>query len=255
MKTTHKLPVRYHSEFDKTTICFNDYLGKYLEIHWLGEIFCIGCGRKTNKSFMQGYCYPCMVNSPETAECIIRPELCRAHLGEGRDPQWEIDHHNQPHAVYLAVSSGLKVGITRHTQIPTRWIDQGASRAIILAEVPNRYLSGCIEVALKDHLSDRTQWQRMLKNEIADVDLLSAKKEIESLIPEELSPYLSSSEDVVEFQYPVIDYPTKVTSLNLDKTPDIGGTLTGIKGQYLMFDERYVINMRKYSGYAVTIQV
>ena len=229
----------------------NQWIGKHIQFHFNGEIYCLDCGQRTKKSFNQGFCYTCFQNSPMSSECIIKPELCRAHLGEGRDMEWERKHHLKDHYVYLAVSSGVKVGITRDTQVPTRWIDQGASYAVPIARTPNRYLCGMIEVSLKQHLSDRTAWQRMLKNEITHVDLTEKREEVFKLIPKEYHKYLLKKEDILNIQYPVNEYPTKVNSLSFDKTPTIQGRLMGIKGQYLIFENGQVLNMRKHQAYVL----
>jgi Protein of unknown function (DUF2797) len=214
----------------------------------------VNCGRKTAKSFAQGFCFPCFKDSPENAECIIRPELCRGHLGEGRNVEWEQTNHVQPHIVYLALSSGVKVGVTRSTQMPTRWIDQGASKAMILAETPNRYFAGAIEVAMKTFLTDKTNWQRMLKGEVSAESLLEVKQILKEKLSEELSQFFSADETLLEIKYPVIKYPAKVTSMSFDKMTEISGILFGIKGQYLMFDDGRVINIRNHSGYLVTFK-
>ncbi len=128
-----------------------------------GILTCASCGKRVKKFYGQGFCFPCLQSAPEAAECIIRPELCRAHLGEGRDPDWERAHHMTEHAIYLSYTGGVKVGITRSTQVPVRWIDQGAVSALIIARVPYRQLSGLIEVDLKRLFADRTNWRAMLK--------------------------------------------------------------------------------------------
>ena len=164
-------------------VAMNDLVGQEVCLEWFGTINCQKCGKITKKSFGEGFCYTCFTTAPESAECIIRPELCRAHLGEGRDPEWEEKHHNKPHVVYLAASSAVKVGITRDTQVPTRWIDQGASSAIRLAETSNRYQAGVVEVALKEFFTDKTHWQKMLKNDIDEsIDLVESKWELEKNI-------------------------------------------------------------------------
>jgi len=251
MKTDLQSPVQYHLPMGDDLLGMNQWIGKRIQFSFSGEIYCLDCGRRTKKSFNQGFCYPCFQNSPMSAECIIKPELCRAHLGEGRDMDWEREHHLKDHYVYLAVSSGVKVGITRDTQVPTRWIDQGASYAVPIAKTPNRYLCGVIEVSLKAYLSDRTAWQRMLKNEIAHVDLVAKRDEIIKLIPEECQPYVLTDEEVLNIEYPVNEYPTKVKSLSFDKTPIIEGRLMGIKGQYLLFEGGQVLNMRKHQAYVL----
>jgi hypothetical protein len=228
----------------------NDWIGKEIGFSFEGRINCIACGRLTSKSFGQGFCYPCFKNSPLNSECIIRPELCEAHLGKGRDPEWEKKHHNQPHIVYLAASSGAKVGVTRTDQIPTRWIDQGASRALILAKTEYRQQAGMIEVALKEFVADKTNWQRMLKNQVTDQDLVALRKELSTHLDEEWQQFIVEDEELT-ILYPVMAYPEKVKSMKLDKIPSYSGILKGIKGQYLIFQDNQVINIRNHSGYYV----
>ena len=194
------------------------------------------------------------MNAPESAECIIRPELCRAHLGEGRDPEWEEKHHNKPHIVYLAASSAVKVGITREDQVPTRWIDQGATAAIRLAETENRYEAGRVEVALKEFFTDRTNWRKMLTNDVDNtIDLEEEKWALEEHLPADIMDLFSENDEIVNLNYPVLEFPTKVKSLSFDKTPVIEGVLKGIKGQYLFFENNEVLNIRKHTSYYVEI--
>jgi hypothetical protein len=256
MKMEVKLsdPVQYELPIGDDMLPMNNLIGDYIVLKHTDEIFCISCGRKTGKSFSQGFCYPCFLNAPETSECIFRPELCEAHEGISRDMNWAEQHCLQDHYVYLAISSGDKVGVTRSSQIPTRWIDQGAWKAIKLAKTPNRYTAGLIEVALKEHISDKTHWQRMLKNlRSENVDLLERKKEMVTHLSPELQTY--EDDNIVEINYPVNEYPTKVKSVGFDKCPEIAGRLWGIKGQYLIFDDGTVLNMRKHTGYMVELEV
>lgn len=255
MRTELAEPIKYYLDLGEDEIAMHQLVGKQLTLRFTGQINCINCGRKTNKSFAQGFCYPCFMNAPQNAECIIRPELCEAHLGKGRDPEWEEKNHNQPHFVYLAVSSGIKVGVTRSTQVPYRWIDQGASKAIIIAETSNRYEAGQIEVALKDYVSDKTPWQRMLKNEIADqIDILAYKDDLLNKLPVEWQKFASENDKITHLDYPAIGFPSKVKSHNLDKEIELSGQLNAIKGQYLIFDKDRVINIRKYGGYLVDLE-
>lgn len=241
---------------EEKSIPLNEYIGKKISLAFSGEIYCKKCGNKTKTSYNQGFCYKCFKNAPESAECIIRPELCRAHLGEGRDVEWEEKNHNQPHYVYLAATDVVKVGVTRSTQIPTRWIDQGASEAIILAETPNRYLAGVIEVALKSEFTDKTNWRKMLLNHIDEsIDLEEVKWRLEELLPSDIAEYFSEEDDVTTIDYPVLEYPIKITSLNLDKSPEIKGRLLGIKGQYFLLDSGRVINIRRHTSYKVKFQI
>lgn len=253
-----KMKVRLDEEIQYTLnlsedILLNDFIGNEIRLEWNGIINCSVCDKVTKKSFGQGFCYSCFVNAPESAECIIRPELCRAHLGEGRDPEWEEKHHNKPHVVYLAASSAVKVGITREDQVPTRWIDQGASSAIRLAETPNRFEAGRIEVALKEFFTDKTNWRKMLKNDIdEDIDLEEEKWSLEEHLPSDIVELFSEDDEIIELNYPVVEYPEKVKSLSFDKTNVISGKLMGIKGQYLLFENDEVLNIRKHTSYHVT---
>ena len=256
METKLVNPIEYELPIGDELIYMNPLIGKYIALKWLKEIYCVACGRKTNKSFAQGFCYPCFLNAPETSECIFRPELCRAQDGIARDMEWAENHCLQDHIVYLAISSGIKVGVTRSGQIPTRWIDQGAWQAIKLAKTPNRYTAGLIEVALKEHISDRTNWQRMLKNQLIEgVDLTIAKKDMIAHLPSDLQNYISEEDNITEINYPVNEYPEKVKSLSFDKLEEIAGRLWGVKGQYLIFDDGTVVNMRKHTGYMVELEV
>lgn len=256
----HKMKVQLGNQVDyqlelEEMVRMNQLIGNELKLSWNGQIFCSACANITKKSFGDGFCYPCFVSAPEASPCIIRPELCRAHLGEGRDPEWEVRNHNVPHVVYLAASDIVKVGITRGEQVPTRWIDQGASAAIRLAETPNRYEAGILEVALKDFFADKTNWQRMLKNEIDEqIDLVDEKWNLHDQLPSNLTQYFSENDDVTEIRYPVLEFPTKVKSLSFDKTTAIQAKLMGIKGQYLIFEGGNVLNIRKHTGYKVVLE-
>ena len=256
MESRLENPVEYELPIGNELVFMNNLIGKYIVFKWEKEIYCIACGRKINKSFAQGFCYPCFLSAPETSECILRPELCQAQDGIARDMDWAENHCLHDHFVYLAISSGVKVGVTRSAQIPTRWIDQGAWQAIRLAQTPNRYTAGLIEVVLKQHISDRTQWQRMLKNQLIEgVDLKEKKKEMIAHLTPELQNYESEDNEITEITYPVTEYPEKVKSLSFDKLEEITGRLWGIKGQYLIFDDGTVLNMRKHTGYLVELEV
>lgn len=230
----------------------NPYLGKVFKISWSGKIYCINCGRSTRTSFGQGFCYDCFNSAAQASPCIIRPELCEAHLGKGRDPEWEEENHNQPHLVYLAQTSEIKVGVTRVGNKFTRWIDQGAWRASIIATVPYRQIAGSIEIELKQYITDRTDWRKMLTDVRGKKNLQTTCREMVSFLPAELVPYTKDSCEVFEFTYPVQEYPVKVMSLKLETLKTIEEKLVGIRGQYLYFEGGRVINLRKYGGYEIT---
>ncbi len=263
MMTALGAPVQYHLPLDDQQVDMNALIGRHIQLAYLGEIHCTACGRKTNKSFNQGYCYPCFKRLAQCDSCIIKPELCHYTEGTCREPEWGEQHCLQDHVVYLANSSAIKVGITRSSQIPTRWIDQGASSAIPVFRVKNRLLSGYIEVIMKQHISDRTDWRKMLKGKPDEANLCNkrdelfdiCKTEIEQVIAESGTDAVTQleSETPVNIEFPVSSYPSKVSSFNFDKTPEISGVLNGIKGQYLILDSG-VLNIRKFGGYRVQIQ-
>jgi hypothetical protein len=254
MKTEPGNPVAYSMIVGENTVELNPYIGKNITLRWMNEIICLHCGKPIKKSFGQGYCYPCFISAPENEECVLRPELCRAHEGIARDMVWATEHCLQDHFVYLALTSDIKVGVTRMSQIPTRWIDQGAWKAVKIARTPNRYLAGVIEVELKKYLKDKTNWREMLTNKLAaQISLEEEKNKITTLFPDALQPYILQETEITEITYPVIRYPEKVTSIDIEKTGQITGMLTGIKGQYLMFNFKDVINIRKFGGYVAEL--
>ncbi|UKN03627.1 DUF2797 domain-containing protein [Paracrocinitomix mangrovi] len=254
LKSTLEEVVHYQLISNDDTIDINDLIGKEISMTFHGKTQCKSCG-DFKKLFAQGFCYNCFLKAPEASPCIINPELCEGHLGKGRDVEWEKANHVQPHVVYLAVSSDLKIGVTRESQVPTRWIDQGASFAIVVAEVPYRKIAGDIEVALKGTFTDKTNWRNMLKNVVIDVDLEDEKWQIEELLPMDLAEYMSEDDTIWEINYPVSKYPEKVVSVGFDKQAEIKGTLSGVKGQYFIFDDGRVLNIRKHEGYYVDFKM
>jgi hypothetical protein len=257
MKSEIDNVVNYYLPIGNEQIFMNDLIGKKLSISYKGQINCIRCGRKTNKSFSQGFCYPCFRDAPEADPAIVKPELDMAHKGISRDMEWAKTHSLVDHFVYLSYSGNLKIGVTRHTQIPTRWIDQGAVAGITIAKTPYRNLAGKIEVLLKDNFADKTNWRKMLKLiKTDDIDLLSEKKKaVEFLKDTEYEEFImKDDEHILKFiEFPVEKYPLKVKSLNLDKIPEFEKKLTGIKGQYLIFDDDTVMNIRKHNGYFINL--
>lgn len=234
-------------------VSLNQLIGKEISLRFTHTINCVATGKKIKKVFGEGLSYDAFMNSPLATPSIIRPELSRIHEGIAlRDEEWERKHHLQPHNVYLSKTAGIKVGVTRTTQVPTRWIDQGAVEAVRIAETPYRQAAGLIEVALKEFMADKTNWQRMLKNELSDEDLLDKRDEVIHFIPNSLKEYMID-DDLTQIKYPVLHYPEKVKSMKLDKIPIIEKQLTGIKGQYLIFEDDTVINMRAHTGYEIEL--
>ena len=256
--------VEYQLPLDEQRIPMNKFIGSRVSLEHLGDIHCIHCGRRSKKSFSQGYCYPCFTKLPQCDSCIMSPEKCHFHHGTCRDPEWGEKFCFTDHFVYLANSSGVKVGITRGNQLPTRWIDQGATQGLPIFRVQTRYQAGLIEDRLREHIADKTHWQRMLKGNADVVDLtvlrdeLMVKSESElELLEQEFGLQALQrlfTETTTEIDFPVSVWPEKVKSFNLDKQPQIEGLLQGIKGQYLIFDNG-VINIRKYTAYNVQFSV
>jgi len=252
----------YEMIFGEDRQDMSSLFGQHISLAFMGEIHCQACGRLTKKSFSGGYCFPCAQKLAQCDLCIMRPETCHYAAGTCREPSWGEEFCMQDHIVYLANSSGVKVGITRVNQIPTRWIDQGAAQALPIFRVKSRYQSGLVEVTFKAHVSDRTDWRKMLKGVPVSVDLKGVRQELmqecnaeiialqQRFGEGEITPL--SDEEVVEISYPIDQYPEKVKSLNFDKTPEISGLLHGIKGQYLILDTG-VLNIRKFSGYSIKL--
>ncbi len=247
--------VQYYLNVENDFLNVNQLLEQKIELNFEGYQ-CLCCG-KSKKIYRQGFCYNCFFESAHVGNWIMKPELSTAHLGiEDRNLTYEKEVQLKPHSVYLALSSNVKVGVTRKTQIPTRWIDQGATQAIEIVEVPNRYLAGITEVALKQYVADKTSWQKMLKNEILKACLIEERERLKQYIPTEVLPYfLENNTKILEITYPVIKYPSKIKSLNLEKTANYSGKLMGIKGQYLLFEDGTVFNVRNNEGFKVTITV
>ncbi len=251
---------QYWLPLDQAEFHLNPLLGRPIKLVYQGEIHCQHCGRASKKSFSQGYCYPCFKKLPQCDSCIVSPEKCHFDAGTCRDADWGQRFCMSDHIVYLANSSGIKVGITRATQVPTRWIDQGAIQALPIFRVDSRYRSGLVEVLYKNHVADKTNWRTMLKGQVVPIDLIQARDRLLAETQVEVAELQQrfglqsiqplTDSPVTELNYPVLNYPTKVTSFNFDKTPVVEGVLQGIKGQYLILDSG-VINIRKFGAYRV----
>ncbi|WP_299397906.1 DUF2797 domain-containing protein [uncultured Gelidibacter sp.] len=254
MATEFSHPIQYYLIFENDFINMNQLLDKHITIQFVGYQ-CLNCSLD-KPIFRQGFCKSCFFDIPQAADWIMRPELSTAHLDkEDRDLEYEKRVQLQPHVVYLANSSNVKVGVTRKSQVPTRWIDQGAHEAIEIVEVPNRYLAGITEVALKAFVADKTNWRTMLKNDIVDENLVEWRDRLRDAIPEEAAAYYIANNKETEIEFPVLQYPAKPQSLNLAKTPVYQGVLKGIKGQYLIFEDDTVFNIRGNEGCVVALTV
>lgn len=249
-------PVKYTLKVGEHYIDLNAQIGKTIRMEYSGEIHCIFCDRHTKKSFNQGYCFVCFRTLAACDTCIIKPELCHIAEGTCRQPEWGKEHCLKPHVVYLANTSGLKVGVTRQKQIPTRWIDQGAVQAMPFFAVDQRLHAGQLETFLKKYIADKTNWRAMLKGSPEPIDLKARAKELLDEVNKhfELDFMKQYCEDanIVDINYPVLSYPEKVTSQSFDKKEVVEGQLMGVKGQYLILDTG-VINIRKFGGYYIKV--
>ncbi len=247
--------VEYFLQTGDTGINMNSLIGKNIKIEYLNRINCIHCSALTKTSFHQGYCYSCFTTLPECDAGVLFPEKDMSHMGISRDMEWSKKNSLIDHYVYLAFTGDLKVGVTRHTQIPTRWIDQGAIAAIKFAKTPYRYLAGVIETEMKKYVSDKTNWSKMLKTETTDYNLKEEKKRLAAMLPAELKKYISMDNNVTTIKYPYKETISDLKSVSLDKTNIISGILSGIKGQYLIFKDGQVLNVRKHNGYFINLEV
>lgn len=254
MATEIAQPIQYFLVFENDFINMNQLLNKTIKMSFV-KYQCLGCGLE-KQVFRQGFCKSCFYELPQAADWVMRPELSKAHLGkEDRDLEFEKKVQLQPHIVYLANSSNIKVGVTRKSQVPTRWIDQGAHEAIEIVEVPNRYLAGITEVALKEHISDKTNWRKMLRNDIKDENLIENRDALKAFIPDEAKAYFIERNGETNLEFPVNKYPEKPRSLNIEKEQEYTGTLVGVKGQYLIFEDETVFNVRANEGKVVKIEL
>ncbi len=254
--------VQYQLPVGDQYLELNPLIGSLLTLTHTGNIFCCSCGKKTNKSYSQGHCFVCMRKLASCDMCIMKPETCHFDQGTCREPEWGKENCFVPHYVYLSNTSGIKVGITRHTQLPTRWIDQGATQGLAIFRVQSRLISGLVEIELAKLIADKTHWQKMLKGNAEDIDLKARAQELIPLIEQKLDEIaMNKGEYAIErldesmqtIMYPVTEFPTKVKSHNFDKESIVSGVLQGIKGQYLIFDTG-VINIRKFGSYEVNVE-
>ena len=268
MTADYQDPVQYHLPLEDlrgrgVRVDLNECIDREVALLHMGEIHCIACARKTRKSYNQGYCYPCFQTLAACDLCILKPETCHYFQGTCRQPEWGEAQCMQDHYVYLANTSGLKVGITRGSQTPTRWIDQGAGQALPMFRVRNRLVSGLLEVALKSHVPDRTDWRKMLKGPAASLDLAGSRDELLAKGRDAIARLGEThgddalhrlDGDILEIRYPVRRYPETIRAHNLDRQPEAKGRLLGIKGQYLLLDTG-VLNIRKVAGYHVRFMI
>ena len=254
MATEHLETIQYYLDMKSDFLNMNQLLNKNIEISFV-TYECLNCHLE-REIYRQGFCKKCFFETPNAGDWIMRPELSKAHLDiEDRDLTYEKSVQLQPHIVYLANSSNVKVGVTRKQQVPTRWIDQGAHEAIEIVEVPNRYLAGITEVALKEHVADKTNWRKMLKNDIVDESLVTWREKLKEFIPEEAKQYFMQDKEETELNFPVHKYPEKPKSLNIVKQQSYSGKLVGVKGQYLIFEDQTVFNVRANEGLVVKIEI
>lgn len=257
-------PAQYTLPIGDTSLPINELIGQCFKLSFSGNILCVHCGTKTKTSFNQGYCYRCLTTLAQCDSCIIKPELCHYDAGTCREPSWGEANCLQDHFVYLANTGNVKVGITRHVTngISSRWLDQGASQAMAILRVQNRLISGLVESVFKPHISDKTNWRTMLKADPEKVDLVALKQQLLTKVEPELDEIQQEfgfqaiqfiEQPALDICYPVEQYPQKIKSINLDKEMAFTGVLQGIKGQYWLLDNDRVINMRKYSGYEISI--
>ncbi|MGR6859892.1 DUF2797 domain-containing protein [Aliivibrio salmonicida] len=253
--------VQYRLPVGEKEIELNALIGKTLTLTHTGNIFCCSCGKKTKKSYSQGHCFVCMKKLASCDMCIMKPETCHFAEGTCREPQWGEENCFVDHYVYLSNTSSIKVGITRHTQIPTRWIDQGATQGLPIAKVKNRLISGLVEIELAKLIADKTNWRTLLKGNNEPLALKEAALELLPQVEEAIAKIQAEhgddsvellDESILDIAFPVNEFPIKIISHNFDKNPEVTGVLNGIKGQYLLFDTG-VINIRKFGSYEVTV--
>ena len=254
MVTELSTPINYFIEFEDNFIHLNQFIDKLFKFECIGYS-CLSCSESQNL-YRQGFCKSCFFESPLTGDWIMRPELSKAHLNiADRDLDYEKKIQLQPHVVYLSNTGRIKVGVTRKSQIPYRWIDQGAHEAVELLQTPNRFLAGEAEVALKKYMSDKTNWRSMLKNERDSSNIKSSKDHAKNFIPSNLLHYFVDASNVLSIDFPVVEYPDNPKSIKLNKDSFFSGILKGVKGQYLIFEKNQVLNFRAHEGHIFKIEI
>jgi len=261
MQSAAAAPVRYALDVGGTSIPLNDLLGRDVTLRFVGRITCRYCGATTRKSYGDGYCYDCFKTLARCDLCVVSPDRCHYAAGTCREPDWGNAFCMQPHFVYLANSAGPKVGITRPQNVPMRWLDQGATQGVLVMRTQTRHQAGCVEAALARYVGDRTDWRGLIGRDAPRIDLPAllvqlrdrAKLELAALdgrFPGALDWIASPTPQ--RFDYPVTSYDGAATVLSLIVDVAIGGTLLGIKGQYLLFDTG-VLNVRRFTSYHVEV--
>lgn len=248
--------------------------GMHIMLKHTGRYQCVSC-KKILKKIYSGFCYVCLTQKAMADTCVMAPNRCHYLKGTCREPKWGENFCFKPHFIYLAYTDKFKVGLTRQTHIPYRWMDQGATIAAILSKVTSRYQAGMIEKSLMEILSDKSHWQNMLKSgnsRPSKEDFLNKwlevqdwlKKKIQAhpdLIVETSSELHISKEieilnapEIFEMDYPLDFIPEKIKSVSLEKEPIVSDEIIGIKGQYLIFRDR-VLNVRSHEGAIVSLQL
>jgi len=260
-KLNAKQQVQYQLPIGDQLLPINPLIGTTITLTHTGKITCCHCGKRTKKSYSQGHCFVCMKKLASCDMCIMKPETCHFAQGTCREPEWGEKNCFVPHYVYLSNSSGLKVGITRYNQLPTRWIDQGATQGLAILKVSTRQVSGLVEVELAKMIADKTNWRTMLKGNTEDIDLKAHAAQLLPQIEQKMHEICMTygeyaieklDEEIQAIHFPVTEFPSKIISHNFDKEPVVSGVLLGVKGQYLIFDTG-VINLRKFTSYEISV--
>ncbi|MBV1906294.1 MAG: DUF2797 domain-containing protein [Pseudomonadales bacterium] len=261
MHVEHKSPASYHLPLGDGLVAMNELIGHRIRLEFLSKISCAHCGRVTKKSYAGGYCFPCFKKLAQCDLCVMSPDRCHYAKGTCREPAWGEEFCMQPHVLYLANSTGLKVGITRTSQMPTRWLDQGAVQAIVLMRTATRYQVGCVEKCLAEFVSDKTNWRKLITGDSQKVDMQAAALALRSeaaenftLLDEKFGADLvwEEASEVHEFQYPVERYLDKAKTQKLKPDEALEGVLTGIRGQYLLLDSG-AFNVRSHTSHHVAL--
>ena len=219
LSLSEKNEALYKLPLGSESLSLNELIGQKISLELLGKIQCRFCCKTIKKSFANGSCYKCFMELPQNDLCVLKPETCHFHKGSCRKSEWGEDNCFQTHFIYLAQTSGLKVGITRHFRLPTRWIEQGATKAVTLATVSNRIQAGLAEVFLKKFVADKTNWRKMLSPAEDLADFSKKKQELTESLLSKFNFTRATKQEPLNITYPVLGYPEKVVSHNLEKNP------------------------------------
>ena len=245
--------VEYALLLDEQRISLSAQVGQSIRLKFLGQSTCGNCHVSVNKLEGGGYCKNCFFSLARCDRCFVSPERCHFAQGTCREPQWGESYCMQPHVVYLANSSGPKVGITRADRNFYRWLSQGAVQGMVIAHAKTRRDAGLLEVAIKSKVSDKTNWRRMVSMQPQNLDLLQLARQLQSAIELPEGTQWVSAMIGHDLAYPIQSHAPAQRLIISETNPELLDNLHGIKGQYLLLSQG-AFNVAAHGGMTVEVE-